>query len=95
MRINVLFISNYRFCICFKSSPPKPAIYYDFYIKCLPVSLKKKQIEKITENMMNSQQTIKNVQFIGKKRLGKETCLDIWTSTNFKSNNSLVHLMRC
>ena len=48
MRINVLVISNYRFCICSKSSPPKPVIYYDFCIKCLPLSLKKK-IEKKTE----------------------------------------------
>ena len=30
MRINVLFISNKRFFISFKSSSLKPVIYYDF-----------------------------------------------------------------
>ena len=46
MRINVLVTSNYRFSICFKSSPPKPVIYYDFCIKCLPLSLKKKKKDR-------------------------------------------------
>ena len=42
MRINLLVISNNRFCICFKSSPPKPVIYFDSCLKMSSLVVTKK-----------------------------------------------------
>ena len=105
MRISVLVISNQRFCICFKSSPTKPVIYYYFCIKCLPLSLKKKKDRKNKRKLdVFAIDTIFNFQELEAVR--KRNILKVSTgknrqkfpvdrlkssgkSTTLKSNNSL------